>query len=412
MNREDWKRIYGDVPEDFRLRLRSTLNGLEEREMKRRKASVVLIAATLILALMAGVGIAASQLKVFRMLDTAEPIVPLEGAEAMVATGLGSSENEYAVLTVEEAVFDGQGLLVQCRLSPRDAERYAMLNSFMQDTPEDTYITETVPAEVAEGSQVIETDDGVYTIINEADSHRLLLDDVEIDFPENWDEAQAKGIPVYEDGGVFYYGDYREYRVLGRRDGRQNLDYWITVYTGDDRLDLDSYHAEGQPDGSVLFWGSGIADEMLDLRKIDVHVSAEVRVNGEDVPLDEIVFDLPKTEAERKYAIQPVGESGGERFEILSGSIACTKVRAYLKLDYSYDQAEAGEEMGITFHLYDGEGQRIHTGTGSCREVDGIWSLNMEMQSFAEVPDTIWLEAKVIGEDRSLGRVECRLVEE
>ena len=412
MNREDWKRIYGDVPEDFRLRLRSTLNGLEERKMKKRKVSVALIAATLILALMAGVGIAASQLKLFRMLDTAEPIVPLEGAEDMVATDLGSSENEYAVLTVEEAVFDGQGLLVQCRLSPRDAEHYAMLNSFMQDTPEDTYITETIPAEVAEGSQVIETDDGVYTIINEADSHRLLLDDVEIDFPANWDEAQAMGIPVYEDGGTLYYGDYREYRVLGRRDGRKNLDYWITAYTGDDRLDLNSYHAEGQPDGSVLFWGSGIADEMLDLREIEVHVRAEVQVDGEDVPLDEIVFDLPKTEAERKYSIQPVGESGGERFEILSGSIACTKVRAYLQLDYSYDQAELGEEMGITFHLYDGEGQRIHTGTGSCREVDGVWSLNMEMQSFAEVPETIWLEAKVIGEDKTLGRVECRLVEE
>ena len=412
MNREDWKRIYGDVPEDFRLRLRSTLNGLEERKMKKRKVSVALIAATLILALMAGVGIAASQLKLFRMLDTAEPIVPLEGAEDMVATDLGSSENEYAVLTVEEAVFDGQGLLVQCRLSPRDAEHYAMLNSFMQDTPEDTYITETIPAEVAEGSQVIETDDGVYTIINEADSHRLLLDDVEIDFPSDWDEAQAMGIPVYEDGDTLYYGDYREYRVLGRRDGRKNLDYWITAYTGDDRLDLNSYHAEGQPDGSVLFWGSGIADEMLDLREIEVHVRAEVQVDGEDVPLDEIVFDLPKTEAERKYSIQPVGESGGERFEILSGSIACTKVRAYLQLDYSYDQAELGEEMGITFHLYDGEGQRIHTGTGSCREVDGVWSLNMEMQSFAEVPETIWLEAKVIGEDKTLGRVECRLIEE
>ena len=36
----------------------------------------------------------------------------------------------------------------------------------------------------------------------------------------------------------------------------------------------------------------------------------------------------------------------------------------------------------------------------------------MEMQSFAEVPETIYLEAKVIGEDRTLGRVECRLIEE
>ena len=32
------------------------------------------------------------------------------------------------------------------------------------------------------------------------------------------------------------------------------------------------------------------------------------------------------------------------------------------------------------------------------------------MQSFAVVPETIWLEAKVIGEDKTLGRLECRLI--
>ena len=412
MKRTDWQNAFGEVDEDFHLRLRSTLNELEETDMKNRKnLAVIILAAALIVALLAGAGIAASQLGVFHMLDSADPIVPLEGAQELVGTNLGAVENDLVKLTVEEAVFDGQGALVQCRLSPRDTERYAMFNSFMQDAPEEEYITETVPAEVAEGSQEIETDDGVYTIINEAE-HSLLFNGVPIEFPASWDAAQAANIPVYEENGAIYYGDYREYRVLGRRDGRQTIDYWISVYTGDDRIELDAYDAEGQADGSVLVWCSGFADEKLDAEEIEVHVIGEISVDGVDTMLDEIAFTLPKTDAERRCSLQPVGEGKGERFEILSGSIAFTKVRAYMQLDYRYEQAEKGEEMGIDFRLYDGDGNRITTGAGNCTEVDGIWHWNMEMQSFAEIPETIWLEAKVIGEDKTLGRVECRLIEE
>ena len=412
MKRTDWQNAFGEVDEDFHLRLRSTLNELEETDMKNRKnLAVIILAAALIVALLAGAGIAASQLGVFHMLDSADPIVPLEGAQELVGTSLGTVENDLVKLTVEEAVFDGQGALVQCRLSPRDTERYAMFNSFMQDAPEEEYITETVPAEVAEGSQEIETDDGVYTIINEAE-HSLLFNGVPIEFPASWDAAQAANIPVYEENGAIYYGDYREYRVLGRRDGRQTIDYWISVYTGDDRIELDAYDAEGQADGSVLVWCSGFADEKLDAEEIEVHVIGEISVDDVDTMLDEIAFTLPKTDAERRCSLQPVGEGKGERFEILSGSIAFTKVRAYMQLDYRYEQAEKGEEMGIDFRLYDGDGNRITTGAGNCTEVDGIWHWNMEMQSFAEIPETIWLEAKVIGEDKTLGRVECRLIEE
>ena len=339
MKRTDWQNAFGEVDEDFHLRLRSTLNELEETDMKNRKnLAVIILAAALIVALLAGAGIAASQLGVFHMLDSADPIVPLEGAQELVGTNLGAVENDLVKLTVEEAVFDGQGALVQCRLSPRDTERYAMFNSFMQDAPEEEYITETVPAEVAEGSQEIETDDGVYTIINEAE-HSLLFNGVPIEFPASWDAAQAANIPVYEENGAIYYGDYREYRVLGRRDGRQTIDYWISVYTGDDRIELDAYDAEGQADGSVLVWCSGFADEKLDAEEIEAHVIGEISVDGVDTMLDEIAFTLPKTDAERRCSLQPVGEGKGERFEILSVSIAFTKVRAYMQLDYSYEQA-------------------------------------------------------------------------
>ena len=412
MKRTDWQNAFGEVDEDFHLRLRSTLNELEETDMKNRKnLAVIILAAALIVALLAGAGIAASQLGVFHMLDSADPIVPLEGAQELVGTNLGAVENDLVKLTVEEAVFDGQGALVQLRIAPKDADKYVMFDSMLQDAPEEEYITETVPAEVAEGSQEIETDDGVYTIINEAE-HSLLFNGVPIEFPASWDAAQAANIPVYEENGAIYYGDYREYRVLGRRDGRQTIDYWISVYTGDDRIELDAYDAEGQADGSVLVWCSGFADEKLDAEEIEVHVIGEISVDGVDTMLDEIAFTLPKTDAERRCSLQPVGEGKGERFEILSGSIIFTKVRAYMALDYRYEQAEKGEEMGIDFRLYDGDGNRITTGAGNCTEVDGIWHWNMEMQSFAEIPETIWLEAKVIGEDKTLGRVECRLIEE
>ena len=139
MKRTDWQNAFGEVPEDFHLRLRSTLDGLEERDMKKRKNyTAILLAAALIVALLAGAGIAASQLGVFHMLDSADPIVPLEGAQELVGTNLGSVENEMVKLTVEEAVFDGQGALVQLRIAPKD-DQYVLFDSMLQDAPEELF---------------------------------------------------------------------------------------------------------------------------------------------------------------------------------------------------------------------------------------------------------------------------------
>ena len=154
MKRTDWQNAFGEVPEDFHLRLRSTLDGLEERYMKKRKNyTAILLAAALIVALLAGAGVAASQLGVFHMLDSADPIVPLEGAQELVGTNLGSVENDLVKLTVEEAVFDGQGALVQLRIAPKDADRYVLFDSMLQDAPEELFETERVPVELAKGEQ-------------------------------------------------------------------------------------------------------------------------------------------------------------------------------------------------------------------------------------------------------------------
>ena len=422
MKRTDWQSAFGEVDEDFHLRLRSTLDGLEERDMKKRKNyTAILLAAALIVALLAGAGIAASRLGVFHMLDSADPIVPLEGAQELVGTNLGSVENELVKLTVEEAVFDGQGALVQLRIAPKD-DQYVLFDSMLQDAPEELFETERVPLELAAGEQEFEMDGRSIRIVNGEDVW-LLVDGAEVGIPASAAEALAQNLPIYTADGRVYYADMEEYRVLGSRDGREILGYWPLIRVEGESEDaealglesfFDTLDAETQADGSVIVWASGYAEEPLGLDALTISCGAKVYPDGQTIEMDALTLKLPRSEAERRVRIEPVGDGAGERFKILSGSIAFTKVRGYMQLDYSYKQAENGEEMGIDFRIYDAEGRRITTGSGgSAPDADGsTFHLVCEMQSFAEVPETIWLEAKVIGEDKTLGRVECRLVEE
>ena len=423
MKRTDWQNAFGEVDEDFHLRLRSTLNELEETDMKNRKnLAVIILAAALIVALLAGAGIAASQLGVFHMLENADPIVPLEGAQELVGTKLGAVENDLVKLTVEEAVFDGQGALVQLRIAPKDADKYVMFDSMLQDAPEELFKTERVSVELAAGEQEFEMDGRNIRIVNGKDV-RLLVDGAEVEIPASADEALAQKLPIYITEGKVCYADMEEYRVLGSRDGRAILGYWPLIRVEGESeeaeaLGLESFFdtldAETQADGSVIVWASGYAEEPLDVDALTISCGAKVCRDDQTVELDALTLKLPRSEAERRARIEPVGDGAGERFKALSGSIAFTKVRAYMQLDYSYEQAETGEEMGIDFRIYDADGKRITTGSGgSTVDADGrICHLVCEMQSFAEIPETIWLEAKVIGEDKTLGRVECRLIEE
>ena len=194
MNQKDWQRAYNDTPEDFHLQLIGTLDVLEERKMKKGfKFSAVLIAAV-IMALLASGAYVASKLGIFHMLThSASPIVPLEGAEEMVVAGLGYTENELVSVTVEEAMFDGQMVLVQFRLRPKNIEQYALFAAFMQDTPEDVYITE----------------------------NEQVGDD-------EW-----------------------EFRVVGRRDGKQIINYSMDATTLDDSFTMTGADVEEREMGAL-----------------------------------------------------------------------------------------------------------------------------------------------------------------
>jgi len=414
MNRHDFQRAFGDVPEDFRLRLRQTLDGLEEKEMKKRyKFSTILIAAVLMIAVLTGAGIAAGQLGIFDFLKTADPIVPLTGAEELVATNLGTVENDLAVLTVEEAVFDGQGVLVQMRLTPKD-ENYVMYNAF--STNSSLAETKLVPPKIAEGTQEILH----WTVVNEEDDKRLLEGGTELPVPTSAEEAHEKNLPVYLEDGILYDAMGMD-MIPVAKDGRKLMDYWTGVGVEIEGMpemeqpqSTETGSDEGQEDGSVIIRTSYFADEPLNVESVRIHCSARVSEGNYDegMEMESIDIVLPRSGESRKVKVLPVGDGRGERFEILSGEIIFTKVRGYFELKYKYQQAASGEDMGIDFRILDADGNRIATGGGSGWEEDGIYGWSWDMQSFEEIPETIFLEAKVIGEDKTLGRVECKLIEE
>ena len=389
----------------------------EEQSMKKRyKFSTVLVAAILLVAVLAGTAFAVSMLGIFDIFDRAKPIIPLPGAEAMVATNLGTSENEYAILTVEEAVFDGQGVLVQMRLTPKN-DNYVMYDSFSTSSP--LVGSQFAPKKIEEGTQEI----WHWTVVNEGDDKRLLENGVELEIPTSLEEAHQKHLPVYLDEGVLYDADQLDIVPTEPADGRKLMDYRTGVRVEiegtpetERLMPIETGTHEGQEDGSVIIRTSCFAEEPLDIDSVRIHCSAQVSPgdNDEAVELEAIDITLPRSSEKKTVQLVPVGDGKGERFEILSGSIAFTKIRGYFNVRYTYAQAETGEDMGITFHVYDADGNEIATGTGTASaepDEDGLRWWSMEMQSFDEIPERIWLEASVIDSDKTLGRVECQLVE-
>lgn len=368
MNRQDWQSAFGKAPEDFHDRLRGTLNGLEDRKMKKKyRFTTVLVAAAIMLALFAGAAFAARELGIFDFLNTADPIVPLEGAEAMVATQLGSTENELVRLDIEEAVYDGQGVLIQLRYTPKNPEEYALLHGSM-DWISSEYIYE----------------------------HE-----------------------EYEDGTGMY-------ALVGRKDGRRILhvaeSISITAEDGD-TIEIDTWDGWEEADGSIVVQGSGFAETALS-RQVTLTVTPKsfFQDDGTDAyvknlhPIEPVTVEMMLAEETRQVRLVPVGETKLERFEFLSGGITLTRVRGYMDVRYAYKPVDE-EPMGVTIKLYDAQGGEINLGSGGAAvsEIRDGWEITREyceMQSYEELPETIFVEVKVIGENKTLGQVECRLVEE
>lgn len=402
MTRQEWQRAFGDMPEDFRDRLGDTLCDLEERDMKKRyKFTTVLVAAIVAALLIAAAAFAAERLGLFRSLESAEPIHPLKGAEELVATNLGTVKDEYVKLTVEEAVYDGQGVLVQLHVAPVEPERYAVLNDLVQDTPEDVYEHETQLVPVPE-----DFDEAVY------------LRSIE----------RTKEDAFVVRNGVRYFNpeDQANYTVR-RRDGKTLIHYFPEgLLPGVSEADAEawgveadnylySWSGEEQADGSVVLWGSGFSERPMGDR-LDLSVELDYQVGDGESRRLRLPVALARVEDERRARLVPEGGSALEGFVFQSAEITFTRVRGYLSVEYDY-LYRGGDDMGVDFRLYDENGEMITTGGGLGEWDDmspGEWMRLKsveEIQSLDEWPGEIAVEVFRIGEGEKgvLGRIRCRV---
>ncbi len=338
-----------EPPEGYGAMIERTLDGLMKGKgnMKRRyKVSTMLLAAALIVIALAGAALAASELKLF---SKDRFVAPLDGAEDMVQTGLGRAENDYAVVTVEEAVYDGHDVRALLRVTPKDIEHYAL-----------------------------------YEPVNVRSYDEYIVED-------------AKG-----------YID-----VTGRKDGRTILWYHPDMVAADQPA--GDLYSETQEDGSELVWLEVHFDtDQGDAVSCAADVVMRLQTASGYERLDDLIipFELTREKEERHYEIIPVEGSAVERFSIVRGAVTFTKLVGYITVDYAYEEGP-GEEMGVDLRFYDADGERINNRSGSsCFDLGGdVFRSTFEIQSFDDAPQTVFIEPKVIGEDRTLGRVECRLVE-
>lgn len=411
-----WKDAFPPVDESFECSMECAFKAIrkEDHTVKKKVSVGFILAAVLVLFTATAFGV--GKLNLFRGIR----ITPLEGAEELIATDLGSAENELVTLAVEEAVYDGQGVMVLARLSPKDPEHYALHNSWLMDAPEDEYITERLPAEVPEGEQEMLSIDASTKVVNDSGRQELYVNGNLTAIPESREAAETAGLPVYLENGTMYYADQWDFRVTGRKDEKEIIGFVVGIEpiseggeTVDSLTDGMGSDAKAQPDGSVLVWFDAFADALLP-DEIELKLRSGVFLEGEEYPLEDVHFTLDKIEPER--AVQYESEDAGvinDRIQIRDVRIVLTRVRAYLTIDYDYKPAE-DEEMGIDFRLYDSEGNEVVTGSGGAWGLDeesGLYRAQMEMQSFDDMPDTLILEAKAIGGE-VLGRCTCNAQED
>lgn len=364
MNDKDFRASVPDMPLSFARKMDETLERIENMEMKKRKMSPrALIICAVLLVTLIGSAIAATEYRVF---DFLWHMNPLEGAEKLIETNVGYAENEYVRVAIEEAAYDGQGVMLVIRATPMKPDTHPLYSSVM-DTENDS--------------------DWVYKFT------------------------------AYEDGSGMS-------EFLGRSDGKEFVTFGVSVTVKDENgreIWLDAWDAKTEDDGSVILYADGFSDEKLGetavlTAKVRSHVCAPDATRETELPTEEIIHTMPKVDVTRNYKIIPVSAEDVPHFDLIEGSVAFTPVRGYMKIRYAYQEQE-DEPMGVTFKYYLPDGTEIEVGSGewmSLGEENGfeLWEEVCDIQSFETLPETIIIRVKVIGEAKYLADIECKVVEE
>ncbi|MBR3929063.1 MAG: hypothetical protein IKJ65_08690 [Clostridia bacterium] len=364
MNNKDYQKAVPDMPLSFARKMDETLERIENMEMKKRKfTSRTLVICAILVVTLIGSAIAASEYKVF---DFLWHMNPLEGAENLIETNVGVYENEYVRVAIEEAAYDGQGVMLYIRATPLKPETHP-LYSLLMNTENDS--------------------DWVYKYTE------------------------------YEDGSGM--GEF-----LGRADGKEFVSFGVSVTVKDENgkeIWLDAWDAKKEADGSVILYADGFSEEKLGdtavlTAKVRSHLCAPDATKKTSFPEGEIIHTMPKVDVTRNYKLIPVSTEEIAHFDLIEGEISFTPVRGYMKIRYAYQERE-DEPMGVTMKLCLPDGAEIYAGSAGSNLIGKengfeIWEELSEIQSCETLPETITIRVKVIGEARYLCDVECRVVAE
>ena len=390
--------------------------GKEKNIVKRKMSFSFILAAALVL--ISVTALAAGRLNLFRQTSEREnPIVPLSGADELVVTNLGRIENDHAALTIEEAVYDGQGAMVLVRLTPRDPARCAMYSPCLQDAPDDMYEKQSMPRRVSPGCMNATRADGTdIEIMNAPDHQEMLVDGTPVEIPTDAQAARDASLPVFMDAGVMRLTGEETMEVTGRRDGRALIDYDLRLAvnggTGDADLDgmlsdflLYPQRAEGQDDGSALVWFNGIAETPM-TDALALSITGTTTLDGQAQALDELDFTLSLQEPERRFALVPESDTLPGVAAIRSATINLTRVRGYFTIEYDMLTDDL-----IFIRPLDMDGNPLNAGAGWADSYERHCAEQYEIQTLRDIPETLTLEVTDVN-DNVLARCVCRVVED
>lgn len=357
MGKGQWREIYGDTPESFREKIGEAIDRAAAGKTAVRRKGPALLAAVLLLMMIAGAALAAGMGLVEFINERGGFLLP--EARELVESDLGTVENEYLTLTVEEALYDGQSVLVQMLITPKHPEKYVLYNvEYGEDRQADAFIYET------------DEEMDVVRAVGSADGRTLLQYDV--------------SLSLIRGGGEMY------------------MRYW----------DVES-NADGA--GSARVWYYGCAQDTL---RDEIRLNATLRWGAwgeyEEMPGREYMSKIPLPEyeefrmdltcrAERTtMRMEPAGASENGRLEVTGGEMVFTPVMSYYTVEYEY----ADKKRWYWIVLEDAEGNQLVSAEG-----DGV---SGRIRAFDPIPGTMYVTIvdPSVSPTEPLDRAEVRLVQE
>lgn len=158
-------------------------------------------------------------------------------------------------------------------------------------TFEQLYDIIQMPAEVEEGTWKRDDD----TIVNEDGVQAYYVDGNEFPVTEEREAAEKTDCPVYREDGKLYYAFENDRRVLGRKDGKEMISFWVNLHPEEDNgAEMDVEKVAEQPDGSVLVWYGFYAEEPPS-GILRASLRVDITQGEKSYPL-EVPFSLTKSE--------------------------------------------------------------------------------------------------------------------